>query len=505
MNKISFMLMADTYKNTNPDAMPEGLEYLTSYITPRKSMFKNIEKVVLWGLQGFIKNFLIEGINETFFNRNKEEVIQEYKNYLDTQIGSQSYDINRIIDLYDLGYLPVTINALPEGSEVPMGVPCIELTNTHPKFAWVVQWLECIIQSELFGTCNWATVGLQYRRLADEFYSKTTDNGNPALAMADFGFRGLGVNNAIRASSSWLLSFDKTSTIPAMQYIDKMYSADCKNNHIGIGAVSLEHATVCSNLAVCETEENLLRRLLTTTYKNTSFSYVSDTFDYWGLIENTLPKLKKEIMEHNGKFLVRPDSGDIVEISVKSVQKLWDIFGGTVNSKGYKELNPKIGIIYGDGCQLGKIKTIWTELEKLGFAANTILFGVGAFSFSAMVTEEDGMIALTRDTFGFAMKATHCIINGKEYTIQKDPKTDKGNLKKSHKGCVLVYWNGKEYACRDGYTHEELKDGFYYDMANKCETPFKEIQCLTTVFENGKLCNEETFEQIRNRLHNNKS
>ncbi len=148
-----------------------------------------------------------------------------------------------------------------------------------------------------------------------------------------FGFRGLGIENGVHASSSWLLSFNKTSTIPATQYIDKMYDADCAKNHIGIGAVSLEHATVCSNLAVCETEENLLRRLLTDTYKNTSFSYVSDTFDYWNLIDETLPKLRKEIEEHNGKFLVRPDSGDIVEISVKTVQKLYQIFGGTVNSK----------------------------------------------------------------------------------------------------------------------------------------------------------------------------
>ena len=140
-------------------------------------------------------------------------------------------------------------------------------------------------------------------------------------------------------------------------------------------------------------------------------------------------------------------------------------------------------------------------MEKLGFAANTILFGVGAFSFSAMVTEEDGMVVLTRDTFGFAMKATHCIINGKEYTIQKDPKTDKGSLKKSHRGCVLVYWNGKEYVCRDGYTREQL-EGDYYDMSHKAMSPLKEIQSLTTVFKDGQLYNEETFEQIRDRLHN---
>lgn len=485
MNNISFMLMADTYKNTNPDAMPKGLTKLVSYITPRKSMFKEIDKVVFFGLQGFIKEFLIDLVNDTFFNRDKNEVVAEYKSYLDTQIGEQSYDISRIESLYDLGYLPIEMKALPEGSLVTMGVPCIELTNTHPDFAWVVQWIECITQSELFGTCNWATIAYKYRELANEFYNKTTDNSNPSMAMADFGFRGLGVDNGIRASSSWLLSFDKTSTIPAMQYIDKMYEANCKENHIGIGAVSLEHATVCSNLAVCKTEENLLRRLLTDTYKNTSFSYVSDSFDYWNLINNTLPKLKKEILEHNGKFLVRPDSGNIVEISVKTVQKLYEIFGGSINSKGYKELNPKIGIIYGDGCQYSKIKEIWTKLEELGFAANTILFGVGAFSFTAMCTQNDGMVCLTRDTFGFAMKSTYCVIDGKEYTIQKNPKTDKNNLKKSHKGLCYVTKENDNFICQDGYTSKTIPD------TNK----------LTTVFKDGKMTRKDSFINIRERLH----
>lgn len=485
MNNISFMLMADTYKNTNPDAMPEGLTKLTSYITPRKSMFKNIDKVVFFGMQGFIKEFLIDLVNDTFFKRPKEEVVAEYKKYLDTQIGPQSYDLSRIEKLHDLGYLPIEMKALPEGSQVSMGVPCIEMTNTHPDFAWTVQWIECIVQSETFGMCNWATMAHEYRKLANEFYEKTTDGANPAMAMADFGFRGLGVDNGIRASSSWLLSFDKTSTIPAMQYIDKMYGADCTKNHIGIGAVSLEHATVCSNLAVCETEENLLRRLLTTVYKNTSFSYVSDSFDYWKLVEETLPKLKNEIMNHNGKFLVRPDSGDIVEISVKTVQKLYEIFGGSVNSKGYKELNPKVGIIYGDGCQYEKIKQIWTQLEQLGFAANTILFGVGAFSFTAMCTPEDGMVCLTRDTFGFAMKSTDCVVNGKEYTIQKNPKTDRNNLKKSHKGLCYVAEEDGNFVCHDGYTSESIPDG----------------NLLTTVFKDGVLVREDSFVEIRKRLN----
>lgn len=489
MNNISFMLMADTYKNTNPDALPEGLTKLTSYITPRKSMFKNIDEMVFFGMQGFVKEYLVNLVNDTFFGCPKEEVIANYKHYLDIQIGEQSYDIGRIEKLWDLGYLPIQISSLPEGSIVTMGTPCIEITNTNPDFAWVVQWVECIMQSALYGTCNWATVAHEYRKLANEFYEKTTDGANPAMAMADFGFRGLGIENGIHASSSWLLSFDKTSTIPALQYIDKMYNARCATNHIGIGAVSLEHATVCSNLAVCETEENLLRRLLTTVYKNTSFSYVSDSFDYWGLVENTLPILKKEIMEHNGKFLVRPDSGDIVEISVKTVQKLWELFGGSINSKGYKVLDPHIGIIYGDGCQYLKIKEIWTKLEALGFAANNILFGVGAFSFTAMCTEEDGMVCLTRDTFGIAMKSTDCVIDGKEYGIQKNPKTDLSHMKKSHRGLCYVHKNNDgKIVCDDNYNLDTIPDD----------------NLLQPVYIDGVLLRNDYFMNIRARLNGGK-
>ena len=140
-------------------------------------------------------------------------------------------------------------------------------------------------------------------------------------------------------------------------------------------------------------------------------------------IENVIKdsiKVKEDILNHNGKLLVRPDSGDIVEISVKTVERLWEIFGGTVNGKGYKVLDPHIGIIYGDGCTLSNVDTIWRELEMRGFAANNIAYGVGAFCFTAIV--EDGkMIVVTRDTFGIAMKATFGIIDDKKLMIYKDP------------------------------------------------------------------------------------
>ena len=294
------------------------------------------------------------------------------------------------------------------------------------------------------------------------------------------------MDEATRCSASWLISFNKTSTIPAINYIDKYYSADCKNNSLGIGAVSTEHSVMGANYSIDGDEVTFVKRLLNELYPNTSFSMVSDTYDYWNMVNNILPQVKDDVMNHNGKLLIRPDSGDIVDISVKTVEKLWEIFGGTVNSKGYKVLDPHIGIIYGDGCALSNVDAIWYELEKRGFAANCIAYGVGAFCFSAII-ENGKLIVATRDTFGIAMKATYGVINGKKLMIYKDPKTDTSKLKKSHKGCCEVYTgeNG-ELMCRDELL--EMSDN----------------TLLKSVFENGELVREDTFLDIRERLYGGK-
>lgn len=483
MDNTLAMLLSDTYKQTHFRMYPAGLTKLVSYWVPRKSMLKNQNKMIFFGLQAFIKEYLIDYFNKNFFKLSEDEVMKQYTDSMDIQIGRLNYDLEGIVALHSLGYLPLEIRALPEGTLVPMGVPCIEITNTDERFAWVTQWIECILQVELWKPCCHATIGYMYREIADYWYEKTTDGLPANMACADFGMRGMScMDEATRCSASWLLSFNKTSTIPAINYIDKYYDADCKNYGIGIGAVSTEHAVMGANFAIDGDEVTFIRRLLNDLYPHTSFSMVSDTYDYWNLVNNLLPMVKDDVLKHNGKLLIRPDSGDIVDISVRTVEKLWEIFGGTVNNKGYKVLNPHIGIIYGDGCTLSNVNTIWTELEKRGFAANNIAYGVGAFCFSAIV--EDGrMVVVTRDTFGIAMKATYGVIDGKKLMIFKDPKTDTSHLKKSHKGCCRVYEENGELKCEDQLL----------DMADDT--------LLTTVFKNGKLTREDTFVTIRQRMY----
>jgi nicotinamide phosphoribosyltransferase len=275
---IMMMLMSDTYKHTHPRMYPQNLTKLVSYLTPRKNMSKAFPHMVFFGLQAFIKDYLIDGFNYQFFNRPIAFIEYEYKHYMDIQIGVKNTEWDKIKALHELGYLPLEIRALPEGTVVNMGIPVVEMTNTHPDFAWVVQWVECILQAELWAPCAYATIGKAYHDLAEKYYSETTDGADPFMAMADFGMRGMScMEDSIRASASWLLSFDKTSTIPALPYIDNHYNANCFVNCIGRGAVSTEHSVMGANFAIDGDEITFVKRLLTELYPNTSFSMVSDT------------------------------------------------------------------------------------------------------------------------------------------------------------------------------------------------------------------------------------
>lgn len=495
MIETNVLLLCDTYKTCHRTMYPSNLKKLVSYWVPRKSMFKKEEnqKVVFFGLQAFIMEFLVEYFNKNFFDRPHDWIENTYRKYMNVQLGEGNYDIESVLKLHKLRYLPLEIKALPEGSLVNMNVPCIEITNTHEDFAWLVQWIECILQAELWKTCNHATIGHMYYKLARKWYEKNADdNLDVRNAFADFGMRGMScMNEAVRCSAAWLLSSNKTSSIPALPYLDKYYFADVAQNHIGIGAVSTEHSVMGANYALDGDERTFVKRLLTELYPNTSFSMVSDTYDYWNMVENIIPSLKEEILNHNGKLLIRPDSGDQHDVTVETVKKLWDTFGGTTNEKGYKVLDSHIGVILGDGSTLATLNKIWTSLDELGFAANNVIFGVGAFCFTA-IFEDDKMVVNTRDTWGVACKATWGMFGDKELFIYKDPKTDDKKLKKSHKGLVFVEPNGDDFIYHDELYQKDY-DKFIEDG---------HVNALRTVFKDGKLNNLETFYEIRKRLEN---
>lgn len=489
MNRTNPMLLIDFYKAVHAEMLPKGITKSVSYFTPRMSRVKRWNEVVMFGLQGFVKMYLIEYFNEEFFNKPFDEVTAGYRRIMDATLGAEAYKIEKVEKLHKLGYLPIEIFSLPEGTPVPMHVPMFGITNTHPEFAWLPQSLESLISAESWHPMLAATVGHTYREIVNRYYELTCDDAIPrARALGAFDFRGEEcTESAVKAGAGWCLSFLNTATVPTVPYLEQNYNCDCTKEPVAFGSPSTEHSVMCSNFAVDGDEITLLRRLLTEIYPNTSFSAVLDSYDYWNIIENVLPQLKKEILEHNGCMLMRGDSGDCVEVVTETVFKLWDIFGGTVNSKGYKVLDPHVKAIYGDSITVQRCEQIYEILTKRGFACSNVALGVGSFSFQCI--EEDGILKpFTRDTFSSCIKATYCEIDGKPYPIFKNPKD--GGFKKSQKGCCVVYRE-------DGV----LK---YKDEYNWSEAAEDERNLLVTVFKDGKLVKEQTLSEIRNLLNGGK-
>ena len=485
MNRTNPMLLIDYYKAVHAEMLPQKMTKSVSYFTPRMSRIDRWDKVVMFGLQGLIKTYLIDYFNKEFFERPFEEVIAEYKRVLDHTLGQKVYGIEKIEKLHRLGYLPIEIVALPEGTRVPVHVPMFGITNTHPDFAWLPQALESLISAESWHPMLAATVGFTYREIVNRYYALTCDDTiDRAKALGAFDFRGEEcTESAVKAGAGWCLSFLNTATVPVIPYLEQMYSCDCTKEPVAFGSPSTEHAVMCSNYAVDGDEITLLRRLLTEIYPNTSFSVVLDSYDYWNVIDTILPQLKEEIMAHNGCMLMRGDSGDCVEVVTRTVFKLWDEFGGTVNSKGYKVLDPHVKAIYGDSITVQRCEQIYRILMEHGFACSNVALGVGSFSFQCI--EENGVLKpFTRDTFSSCIKATYCEIDGTPYPIFKDPKD--GGFKKSQKGCCVVFEEDGRLQYRDGLDWQEASS---------------DDNLLQTVFKDGVLTREQTLQEIRGRLH----
>lgn len=496
------MLLCDFYKVTHNSMYPNGMNRLVSYLTPRMSRLKMFNYLISIGIQAFCREYLHDYFDENFFNRDKDEVISEYDYYLRYTIGEGTYSVDKIAALHDLGYLPIEIRIIPEGTKVPVRVPMIEISNTHPDFAWVTNAIESLMSCYLWHPMVCANIGYAYRQTVNYWYGMTCDdNVARNTALGDFSMRGQeSLESAVTSSAGFVLSFLNTATVPCATFLENNYYCDVSKEAVIKGAVSTEHSVMCFNYAVDGDEKTMVKRLLNDIYPNTSFSMVSDSYDYWNMVENIIPSCKEDIEKHNGILLVRPDSGDPADIicgtslyigdgknaeEKGTIEILWEKFGGTINSKGYKVLNNKIKVIYGDSITLNRAENIYSRLERKGFAANNVTFGVGSFSHQCIELSDGSLQPFTRDTFSIAVKATYGEVNGKPVFIFKNPKTDTGHFKKSQKGCCVVYVdeNGNiDY--KDGYTWNDSRCGI-----------------MKTIFKDSHMMNESSLKEIRDRLH----
>ena len=604
MNMNPFLL-TDFYKLTHILQYRPELRELTSYLTPRGSRLKGVDKVVFFGLSAYVHSYVVENFNDNFFNRPWWDSCNEVKEVLKEGLGYSDGMIFKTLDnlhaLHELGYLPVEINAVPEGTLVPMGVPCLEIKSTNPQFFWVGQALEASLSAAIWHPMVSATIAREYRKIARGAFFATVENGiDERTAMCDFSMRGQESNeSAVNASVAWLTSMWNSSTVAARKHIKDVYTKlstrDKMSNSIIRGLTSTEHSVMTSHACLDGGDEIPTFKYLFDLYKDVSFAAVCDSYDFWNVLTNILPNnFMKEIDERGkrGVFIgVRHDSAEPVDAlcgtvpilhadAVKRIPKemladgtkiecitlmfteeeannLWEqgfregnlvavmcdgeeylvriravehlhsidetvdkdcptmwaagvlqnrprtweekgmvetmyeIFGGTVNSKGYKVLNPGIKAVYGDSITITRAKKIYKRLEAKGFAANNVSLGVGSFSFQALENEDGTLSPFTRDTFSVAIKCTHskyCDDYGTvcERHVFKDPKDFSG--KKSQKGLCRIFFN------EDGeLTYED--ELYEADLVGK-------NSALVTYFKDGQEF-KQNFESIRETIDEN--
>lgn len=498
--KINPILLTDGYKTSHHKMYPAGTTQVYSNYTCRnlKYMPEQAKKVVVFGTQMLVRN-LVDIWDDGFFNKPKSVVIEEAKYYLTNYLGVD-YDMSHFSALHDLGYLPIHIKALPEGSVINAKIPLLTITNTHPDFFWLVNFLETYISTNIWKSVHSASIALGYKTTLLK-WAKKTDIDNVSFVDFqghDFSFRGMqGVEGAIASGLGWLSCFKGTDTIPTLQAAHNYYNEESA----GFSVPASEHAVMTAYGK--ENEIDGFRRLMQQ-YPKGILSVVSDSFDLWKVCTEYLSELKEEILARDGKLVIRPDSGDPVDIicgtirfnslhmgenntpenfwkdsdtsqlRVKQgkgvIELLWDIFGGTVNAQGYKVLDSHIGCIYGDSITLERAEEICARLEAKGFASTNIVLGVGSYSLGYA----------TRDNQGGAVKATYCIVDGTPRNIFKDPITDDGT-KKSAKGLLMVDEN--------------------FILHDECSTQDEEKGMLKTILLNGQYDNIVSLKIIRDRTN----
>ncbi len=402
------MLLIDGYKADHRSQYPDGTEYVYSNFTPRASRVNDVDSVVFFGLQYFIKEYLIKHWNTNFFKQDEDLVVKRYQRMMDNYLGKDAINSEHIRALHKLGYLPIEIKALPEGALCPIGVPCLTIINTLPDFFWLTNYLETLLSNCLWKAITSATTAFRYKKVF-KFYSDLTGYDSSFIQWQghDFSFRGMSyLEDAILSACGHALSFTGSDCIPVIWAMEEFYNANSDKELIVGSVPATEHSVMCMGGKLDELET--FRRLITELYPSGIVSIVSDTWDFWKVMTQYLPALKTEILARNGRVVIRPDSGNPADIicgkpgsSIMPINKgayelLWDTFGGKINAKGFKELNTHVGMIYGDSITPAIQVEILDRLAAKGFSASNLVLGIGSFTYEYT----------TRDTFGFAMKAT---------------------------------------------------------------------------------------------------
>ena len=468
----NFILLTDSYKINHGDMYPEGTEYVYSYFEARNGA--EFPATQLFGLQRLLKKYFKgKVITKKMIKKAKKKLCVHFG-------GKEFFDDKKWTELLEDhgGKLPIEIRAVAEGAVIPNSNVLFVIVNTDPKYFWLVSHVETLLTHVWF-TSTIATKGHVFKKMLNKYAEKTSmvpaEFFVPFL-IHDFGFRGTSsLESAESGGLAHLVNFKGTDTLPALWEGQKYYNANLET--LGFSVVASEHSVATS-------EGEKFDRLLKF-YPNGILSMVADSYNITRFVSEYIRKRRDAIIARyeNGtaqlnRLVIRPDSprfkGDTPQDQVLWIyQELDDIFGHTVNDKGYKVLHPAVGVLYGDGLADHEIEEIYKTLEENEYSIENCVVGQGG-----------GLLQkVNRDTQRFAFKCSAQCRNGEWHTVQKNP-LDQSKASKA--GRMKLVWMTNDAGVMDYSTLTETHP-LYHDHQD----------LLTPIFRNGKMLKEWTFDEIR--------
>lgn len=463
MTNRNIILNVDSYKASHFLQYPPETKFVSSYIEARGGQFK---QAVFFGLQMFIKEYLTKPITE-------EDVDEAQLVFAAHGVPFNEAGWRYIVDKHN-GYLPIEIEALPEGLVTPIKNAMVQVVNTDPKCAWLTSYVETALLRAVWYPTTVATQSWYSRQLILGYMEETSNNTDGiGFKLHDFGARGATSEEAAAiGGAAHLVNFVSTDTISGVIAARRYYDAEMA----GFSIPASEHSTITAwgrdNEAAAYA--NMLDQF---SGPGKLVAVVSDSYDLWNAIDNIWgEELNAKVAATGGTLVVRPDSGDPVEIVCETIKRLMNKFGFTVNSKGYRVLPEYIRVIQGDGISLQTIKEILAAMKARQLSADNIAFGMGG----------ELLQKVNRDTMKFAMKASAAKVGDMWRDVYKDPITDQGKRSKKGRLAVVRNTNGIVETIREG------------ELGNR-------NNLLKTVFRDGKVIKNYNFEQVRdNALINTK-
>jgi nicotinamide phosphoribosyltransferase len=455
----NLILNTDSYKVSMFKQYPAGTTGVYSYIESRGGRY---DKTVMFGLQAFIKEYLLEPITQADI-----DIADEILTAHGEPFNREGWEY--ILSAHG-GYLPVVIKSVPEGTVVPVKNVLATIENTDFNAFWLTTWLEtALLRAVWYGTTV-ATQSYTIKQVILDYLEKTGEPSTIDFKLHDFGARGVSsMESAGIGGAAHLVNFMGTDTITGVLFAREYYNAGIA----GFSIPAAEHSTITSwgRDGEVDAYRNMLNQFARA---GSILAVVSDSYDIYNAASKLWgEELRQQVIDSGATVVIRPDSGDPVEVNRKLVEILGEKFGYTVNSKGFKVLN-NVRLIQGDGINELTVRSILGAFMAMGWSADNIAFGMGG----ALLQIVD------RDTQRFAMKCSAMQMNGEWVDVVKDPVTDPG--KKSKAGRVTLWKSGGELAsgvtAPTGWTDRGIGEW---------------TEALEEVYRDGKLIKEIDFATVR--------